>query len=135
MGKTTLAIRAAELTAPGHYDDLLILLAKQAATEPHGPHGETPPSRSASRVGIDLIVDARNELHLYEIKCDLSPRTVIRQALGQLLEYAYHPPSAHRLPVRMIIVGRCELGDDERTYLDHLKVAFRLPLEYKVLSL
>ena len=42
MGKTTLAIRAAELAAPGHYDDILFLSAKQTAMDPHGPHDESP---------------------------------------------------------------------------------------------
>jgi len=34
MGKTTLAIRTAELAAPGHYDDILFLSAKQTAMDP-----------------------------------------------------------------------------------------------------
>ena len=34
MGKTTLAIRAAELAAPGHFDDILFLSAKQTAMDP-----------------------------------------------------------------------------------------------------
>ncbi len=42
MGKTTLAIRAAERAAPGHFDDILFLSAKQTAMDPHGPHDESP---------------------------------------------------------------------------------------------
>jgi hypothetical protein len=42
MGKTTLAIRAAELVAPGHYDDIVFLSAKQTTMDPHGPHDESP---------------------------------------------------------------------------------------------
>ena len=36
MGKTTLAIRASELAAPGHYDDILFLSANQTAMDPLG---------------------------------------------------------------------------------------------------
>lgn len=82
--------------------------------------------------GVDVVVETANEILLYEIKSDLHPRTVIRQALGQILEYAYHPQRSYRLPVRLIIVGRCKLEADEQTYLEHLKAAFGLPLDYLV---
>ena len=82
--------------------------------------------------GVDVLVETNDEIRIYEIKSDLNPRSVIRLALGQILEYAYHPPRVHRLAVRLVIVGRCELGHDEKAYLDHLKTTFQLPVEYLV---
>lgn len=85
--------------------------------------------------GVDILVETDAEVVLYEIKSDVCPRSVIRQALGQLLEYAYHPPRAYPLPVRLVIVGRCVLGAEETAYLSHLKTAFDLPIEYLVVPL
>jgi hypothetical protein len=84
--------------------------------------------------GVDILVETAAEVVLYEIKSDLCPRTVIREALGQLLEYAYHPPRAYALPVRLVIVGRCELADEERAYLTHLTTVFHLPVSYRVVN-
>ncbi|MCP5555279.1 MAG: TIR and AAA domain-containing protein, partial [Akkermansiaceae bacterium] len=55
MGKTTLAIRAAELAAPGHYDDIVFLSAKQTAMDPHGPHDESPFAVSGFTQMLDAI--------------------------------------------------------------------------------
>jgi len=46
--------------------------------------------------GMDVLVETNDEIRIYEIKSGLNPRTVIRLALGQILEYAYYPPNVHR---------------------------------------
>ncbi len=84
---------------------------------------------------IDVSVRTPHELILFEIKSDLEPRSVIRQALGQILEYAYHPRREHSLPVRLVIVGRGKPLATDQAYLNRLKADFRLPIEYRVLSL
>lgn len=84
---------------------------------------------------IDVTVRMKAELLLFEIKSDLEPRAVIRQALGQILEYAFHPQRAQKLPVRLVIVGRRKLSVDEQSYLDRLRNEFTLPLEYRVVSI
>jgi hypothetical protein len=84
---------------------------------------------------IDVSVDTVTELLLYEIKSDLEPRVVIRQALGQILEYAFHPQRQHLLPVRLVIVGQCALTPDDARYLELLRRTFSLPLEYRVVPL
>ncbi|AOU96799.1 hypothetical protein BI364_01165 [Acidihalobacter yilgarnensis] len=83
---------------------------------------------------IDVSVTTKKELILFEIKSDLEPRTVIRQALGQILEYAYHPNRKHLLPLRLVIVGRRPLTSLDKTYLDHLTTTFSLPLTYRVVQ-
>ena len=84
---------------------------------------------------IDARVRTKTELLLYEIKSDLEPRVVIRHALGQILEYAFHPQRAQKLPVRLIIVGRRPLSADEKRYLGLLRREFLLPLEYRVVQI
>lgn len=84
---------------------------------------------------IDVSVQTEQEQILFEIKSDLEPRTVIRQAMGQILEYAYHPNRAHSLPVRLVIVGRHQPSPLDNTYLKHLQSEFSLPLTYRVVEI
>lgn len=84
---------------------------------------------------IDVSVRTVNELILFEIKSDLDPTTVIRQALGQILEYAYHPTRTHSLPLQLVIVGRHPLSPMDEIYFYHLKTEFSLPLAYRVVKL
>lgn len=84
---------------------------------------------------VDVRVRTPNELILFEIKSDLEPRTVLREALGQILEYAFHPRRQHPLTPRLVIVGRRALSPHDEAYLSRLKADFRLPIEYRVVSL
>jgi len=84
---------------------------------------------------IDVSVRTDKELILFEIKSDLDPRTVIRQALGQILEYAYHPRRKHDLPVKLVIVGRKALSSLDEDYLERLINQFQIPLAYRVVKL
>ena len=84
---------------------------------------------------IDVSVQTEQELILFEIKSDLEPRTVIRQALGQILEYAYHPNRSHALPVQLVIVGRRPLTASDADYLKYLTTRFSLPLSYRVVEI
>lgn len=83
---------------------------------------------------VDVAVRTSHELILFEIKSDLEPRTVIRQALGRILEYAYYPNRQETLPVKLVIVGRGQLSDTDRNYMNRLKQEFHLPIEYRVVS-
>ena len=80
---------------------------------------------------IDVLVELGDERRIYEIKSDLSVRTVLRLALGQLLDYSYRVQhgSAQR-KVTLIAVGRNELSEEDASYLAHLKKLIGLPLEY-----
>lgn len=84
---------------------------------------------------IDVSVRTASELLLFEIKSDLDPRSVIRQALGQILEYAYYPTRQHDLPLRLFIVGRNPLSKADAEYFARLKFEFSLPILYRVVNL
>jgi hypothetical protein len=64
------------------------------------------------------------------VKSDLNPLSDVRQALGQLLEYAFHPRRVHDLPIKLVIVGRRELEGDDRAYFEMIRERFALPIEY-----
>jgi hypothetical protein len=84
---------------------------------------------------VDATVQTAKEIILYEIKTDLEPKSVIRHALGQILEYAYYPPRKNNLPTRLVIVGRSELKPADKEYLKFLKDECLLQLEYEVITL
>ena len=84
---------------------------------------------------VDISVRTEDELLLFEIKSDLRPRTVIRHAIGQILEYAFHPSRKHGLPPRLVIVGRNELDPLDAEYLERLRKDFSLPVTYRVVPL
>lgn len=83
---------------------------------------------------VDVTVRTPQELILFEIKSNLEPRTVIREALGQILEYAYHPTRNYTLPVKLVIVGRCPLPNADANYIDRLNEKFNLAIQYRVVS-
>ena len=81
--------------------------------------------------GIDVRVRTANEVILYEIKSDKSPRAVIRDALGQVLEYAFYRPELWKeAALRLVIVGRNSPASAEQKYLKHLRKEFHLPVSY-----
>lgn len=83
---------------------------------------------------VDVMVRKHDETLLFEIKSDLNPLTVIRHALGQVLEYAYHPRRTHEPPLRLIIVGRRKLAGDDLMYFETIKRQFSLPIDYWVVE-
>ena len=84
--------------------------------------------------GIDVLRESLTERTIYEIKSDARPLMAIRQALGQLLEYAMvRLPRDNRL-LRLVVVGRNPLSEKESTYLDLLRTEYKLPVHYQVIS-
>jgi hypothetical protein len=78
---------------------------------------------------IDVVVMNKNKYWFYEIKTALTPRACLREAIGQLLEYAYWPGSQE--PTRLIVVGESPIDKDGQEYLRRLKQRFSLPIEYE----
>jgi hypothetical protein len=85
--------------------------------------------QSGVGTNIDIVVRHRDQFHFYEIKTAKSPRICLRQALGQLLEYAFWPGSQEA--TRLVVVGETALDDEGAKYLLELKKRFSLPLEYE----
>lgn len=55
------------------------------------------------RTSVDVVVRRRKTYWFYEIKTADSPRACLREAIGQLLEYAFWPGTQEAM--RLIVVG------------------------------
>ena len=73
-----------------------------------------------------------DEFWHHEIKTALSPRACIREALGQVMEYAYWPRANEA--TRLIICDETALDEDGAAYLKTLQERFRLPVAYEQIA-
>ena len=83
---------------------------------------------------IDVVVRHRDKYSYYEIKAGSSPRACLREALGQLLEYAFWPPLLPRDICELVVVGEVPMDKHAKSYLEDLRQRFHLPIAYESLS-
>jgi hypothetical protein len=81
---------------------------------------------------VVLFKDGR--CFLYEIKTAETAGRAIRQAMGQLLEYAYWPQGRLR-QTKMVVVAEPVFDPDAKAYLERLRSEFGLAIEYMRLEL
>lgn len=79
---------------------------------------------------IDVVVKTDKFCWFYEIKTARSVKACIRQAIPQLLEYAYWDASKGKAD-ELIIVGPRPITKQADTYLDFLRREFGLKLRYE----
>jgi hypothetical protein len=77
----------------------------------------------------DIIVRLPDGYELFEIKTALAPRDCVREALSQLLEYAYWPGSPDFNA--LWIVGPSPIDSETQEYLDGLRERFGMPVGYR----
>ena len=83
---------------------------------------------------VDAIVRVTGERYwIYEVKVTDTASDAIRQALGQLLEYAYRQGAWN--PQRMFVIAEPPLDGASRRYLARLRRQFKLPIAYRQLHL
>ena len=83
----------------------------------------------ASGAPADLVVRHDDGYDIYEIKTAVSPRECVRQALGQIMEYAYWPGSP---PVSTLwIVGPAPVDEQTQAYIATLQDRFGIPVRYR----
>ena len=70
----------------------------------------------------------RGEVHLFEVKT-ASPKMCIREALGQILEYAHFKENNHYQ--KLIIVGPQAPEKDIKDYVDLLRELYGIPVWYR----
>ena len=78
----------------------------------------------------DLKLRRRGKVTLIEIKSDSRPRYAIREAIGQILEYAYFCERAEEAVTDLVVAAPGEMDDRDAEYLQHLCDARGLPLRY-----
>jgi hypothetical protein len=80
---------------------------------------------------IDLVLRVSEERYwFYEIKTAETVKGCIRQAIPQLLEYAYWEGDTKRAE-RLIIVGAAPATEEAMCYLELLRQSFGLPIYYE----
>lgn len=82
-------------------------------------------------VGVCFVdVSARKgaELWYFEVKAGLTVRWALREAVGQLLEYALWRGGA--APARLVVVGEDAPTAASKAYLARLNASFPVPIEY-----
>jgi hypothetical protein len=89
---------------------------------------EQPTGRGTS---IDVVARVGSSFWFYEIKTDRSVRACIRQAIPQLLEYAYWSGEANTAE-RLIIVGPSPITKEGDKYLAFLRKQFGLEIYYEL---
>ena len=82
---------------------------------------------------VDVVACRDGEFEFYEIKTNSNARLAIREAIGQLLEYAYWPPSV--CPSRLVVVAEHPLASDDESYLQILSKRMHLDIEYRQVKL
>lgn len=92
---------------------------------------EVPTGQGTS---IDIVVETPRFRWFYEIKVADSVKACIRQAIPQLLEYAYWQCD-HAVADKLIIVAPLEITAGAERYLAFLRKQFRLPISYQQFDL
>ena len=85
--------------------------------------------RTATGARIDVVVRTGEKYDIYEIKTRNFAIFCIREALSQLMEYAYWSGKGEEVD-RLIIVALEKLGSDGRRYLKYLREEFCIPIYY-----
>lgn len=79
---------------------------------------------------IDVIVKTESFCWFYEIKTANTAKTCIREAIPQLLEYAYWKELDFEVN-KLIIIAEAEIDQNAEKYLEYLRDKFGLPLHYQ----
>lgn len=92
--------------------------------------GTEIPSGTGGR--IDAVSCDGDGYTFYEIKVGRSIQGLIREAIGQLLEYSLWPGAMR--PAKLVIVGEPRLDESAQAYLTTLNKGFPIPITYKRLT-
>ncbi|MFC1968762.1 hypothetical protein ACFLVX_05210 [Chloroflexota bacterium] len=98
----------------------------------YGDRNVSAEQPNGAGTSIDAVVRLGTDFWFYEIKTANSPRACLRQAIGQLLEYAFWPGAQQAN--RLIVVGEKTLDEEGKQYLQILKKRFQLPVSYEHIS-
>lgn len=101
--------------------------------EVHGKDNVSCEQGTGSGTKVDVAVKSPEGYTFYELKTANTSKQCIREALSQLLEYAYYPCEARAS--RLIVVGPVDLSKESRKYLENLRSKFSLPLYYRKFDL
>lgn len=131
LPQTVANIRAQRLDVSLRHNILQVTL-HQVLSQRFGINEVGTERPTGTGVLVDLVVRHGSEFWFYEIKTRSSARACIREALAQLLEYAYWPGATEAS--RLVIVGEPALDADADSYLAQFRQRFSLPLYYQQIN-
>ncbi len=131
LPQTIAKIRSQQLDVSLRHNTLQVTL-HQVLSQRFGINEVGAELPTGTGVRVDLVVRHGTEFWFYEIKTESSARACIREALAQLIEYAYWPGATEAS--RLIIVGEPALDADADSYLALLRERFLLPLYYQQIN-
>jgi hypothetical protein len=99
----------------------------------HGAENVGTENDSGRRSRVDLVVRKDGKYQYYEIKTGPCVRSCLREAVSQLLEYAYWPGGQEA--ERLVVVSENPLTPDARRYVEAFRKRFNLPIFYRHLNL
>jgi len=131
--RKTGAISKAPLAAHGIalllHNDIQTKLYKRLCKQ-FGPECVGTEVPTGDGTSIDVVVKTATFCYFYEIKTDASVKGCIRQAVPQLLEYAYWRCDASRAQ-RLFVASPAAITSEAEKYLEFLRKTFKLPFYYE----
>jgi hypothetical protein len=82
------------------------------------------------RNNVDITIIDGEKTILIEIKTNSTPRAAIREAIGQLLEYAYCRPQAGARALELVVIAPGKLDEPADEYIQRLRTKFSIPISY-----
>lgn len=102
-------------------------------TKAHGKDNVSCEQDTGFGAKVDIAVRSPGGYTFYELKTANTSKQCIREALAQLIEYAYYPGESRAS--KLIIVGSVDLSRESKKYLENLRSKFSLPLYYRKFDL
>ncbi|WP_453973424.1 hypothetical protein [Amorphus sp. MBR-141] len=134
LGMTETAFQASAKSSSMHFRHKLIQKALfDLLVAEHGKHHVGGEQQSDGGGLIDMVVQTPKKRILFEVKTASTARGCIREALGQILDYALWPES--RSVDEVVIVGEVEATDTEKKYVDLLAKSLPIPISYRSICL
>lgn len=128
-GRVARTNTSADTEAELLHNEIQTALYEQLVRE-HGEAAVGTEQSTGLGTSVDVVVQLDDGRVFYEIKIASSVRACIRQALPQLMEYAYWRCSDD-IAQRLVIVGTHPLTDESRAFLDYLRRRFQIPITYE----
>lgn len=86
-----------------------------------------------AETSVDIVVEDNGYITFYELKTSNEVRLAIREAFGQIVEYAYWPNVARANAI--VIVAPASQSDASKDYIQQLQDKFNLPIQYKEIDI
>lgn len=87
---------------------------------------------SVGQKKIDLVVKNQDSYDLYEVKTNQEVRICIREAMGQIIDYAFF--ECEDKVNKMTIVGPSQISQEASEYLQNIRIKHNLPIFYESIN-